>query len=152
MELPKTMILGIAQLDIDHEVLLNQINSFYNINDVDDATIEFKLDQLKVLYDSCSCHFVTEEIMMKKAKYPYVFVHKTEHDKQLIKLKEFIFLFLDTELINKKTFCEVIQSMLYDWIIPHITDYDKLFADFYKNINSMRIPNEYQRKDLERKV
>lgn len=130
MEVEENLLTKIEIIDAEHKEIISLVNQFNSQNSTEDKQVI-----LKNLYDKCSSHFLTEELLMKKIEFPYFLVHKMEHDKQLTTLKTFIFLFLDSIMSEKHSFIDIIQSMVYDWLVPHIKDYDLIFANFYKTRN-----------------
>lgn len=127
MEVEEKLLTGIEVIDNDHQEIITFINEFNSQNCTTNKQVI-----LKNLYDKCSSHFLTEELLMKEVNYPYFLDHKMEHDKQLTTLKTFIFMFFDNVLSERHSFIDIIQSMVYDWVVPHIKNYDLIFANFYK--------------------
>jgi hemerythrin len=102
---------------------------------INDTSID-KNDLIVKIYVKCCEHFIYEEILMQKSKYKYFTEHKLDHDNQLIKLKEFIFLSTEFDLNKSETLASTSSSMILDWVVPHIKSYDMIFANFYKQFLS----------------
>lgn len=131
MEVEENLLTGIEVIDRDHKEIISYVESFC-INEQESFDLDYYLDILKKIYNKCSSHFLTEELLMKEVDYPYLISHKIEHDKQLITIKTFIFMFVDSNLSKKNSLFDIIHDMLYDWLVPHVKQNDIIFANFYK--------------------
>lgn len=133
--LTEDLLTGIPEIDQDHQQLLVDLNAF-------DPQIIFcssKKDQIKVLsnlYVHCAGHFIREEILMREVKYPYTSSHSSIHDEALKTLKTFIFLFYEEQDFKKESTLSSVRDMVQDWIVPHIREEDKIFANYYLSSKS----------------
>jgi hemerythrin len=79
--------LGIAEIDHEHQELIELINEMHG-GLAGDASPEAALGFLGELYAQVSGHFALEEEMMRKAGYDDLEAHKTEHDELLDSIHE----------------------------------------------------------------
>jgi hemerythrin len=117
--------LGIGPLDYEHQDLFERINDLYDgcSRSADRDTVS---DCLGRLHARVSAHFALEEKTMREAKNPHYAEHKAEHDRFLDYVTDAVADFGDQaggEDID--TFARTLR----DWLIEHITTYDRLLIE-----------------------
>jgi hemerythrin len=110
---------GIAGVDYEHEMLIEQVNSVYALID-DQDNKEAVIDGLGDIYGSISAHFALEEQMMKRYGYDQFEQHRTDHERLLDEIREIAEDFEDsTELDNQR-----FKQRLNDWFQMHFKTHD----------------------------
>lgn len=118
--------IGIKNIDDQHQTLFNMVNDIHDaiLHEQGNDVVKRMLNEL-VKY--VIMHFTTEENYMKEHNFPDYSAHKQEHinlAKQIVELlhnvrKEGI-------LSNSAS----IISFLKDWLLNHIVETDRLYADY----------------------
>ncbi len=110
---------GFKGVDFDHEELIRQINSVYELieNQPDRDSV---IDGLGEIYGSISAHFALEEQMMQRHSYDQYTQHRTDHDRLLDEIRDITDEFensvsLDDEKFNQK---------LTNWFQLHFKTHD----------------------------
>ena len=78
---------GIAGVDYEHEALIRQINSVYELIE-DQADRALVIDSLDEIYGSISAHFALEEQMMRRHGYDHYQEHKADHERLLDEIRD----------------------------------------------------------------
>lgn len=117
--------IGIKDIDMQHEKLVNIINQLNKIivNNKSSDKIRMVLTEL---LDYTSYHFKTEEDIMDKIKYPEADRHKFIHKRLLDSVKEFTVKFNAGQPI-----ADDLMIFLKHWLSAHIKHVDRKIADFY---------------------
>lgn len=110
---------GIEGVDFEHESLIRQINSVYEMIG-DQADRELVVDSLGEIYGSISAHFALEENMMQRHQYADYPDHKADHERLLDEIREITDEFesssrLDDDRLTRK---------LGDWFQLHFQTHD----------------------------
>ena len=119
---------GITQFDDEHKKLINMLNTLH------DAMREGKgksilSSLLTDLTTYVSTHFSNEEKFMLANNYPNYTTHRKDHVEFTKKISEY------TSLHEKGLFsANQLSTTLRDWLLTHISDADKKYGDFFKNI------------------
>ncbi|BDU71994.1 bacteriohemerythrin [Mesoterricola silvestris] len=121
-------ITGHGLVDHQHEALFAAINEF-------DLALEAGLapqrmdEMLAFLERYAREHFVTEEFLMVRADYPSLALHKTEHERLLLRVK-FIRELRDQDpsLVPP----EGLGKFLGDWLTNHILTWDLAVFEYLK--------------------
>jgi diguanylate cyclase (GGDEF)-like protein/PAS domain S-box-containing protein/hemerythrin-like metal-binding protein len=115
-------LLGVPEIDTQHQELTRMINK------LNDAVRQIRPTEIIVgLFDEITAyaqlHFETEERMMKQNGYAEAEAHAREHGRLLGEV---------TYLRKKIIAGEELLALQYvkDWLLPHILDMDKPFANF----------------------
>ena len=110
---------GIKGVDYEHEQLIGQINSVYDlIAEQDDRTLV--VDALGEIYGSISAHFALEEQMMRRHNYDHYEQHKTDHEALLDQIREITDEYENTILLDDTKF----KQKLADWFQRHFSTHD----------------------------
>ena len=78
-----------------------------------------------LLYKYTREHFKAEELLMSSVDYPDLPAHKVKHDDLIEKLNNFALESLTCDYDAKK-----LKEFIQEWIIDHILDADKQYAEF----------------------
>ncbi len=110
---------GIRGVDFEHEALIKQINSVYEMieNETDRDTV---IDNLGEIYGSISAHFALEEQMMRRHDYDHYTEHKADHDRLLDDIRDISDEYESTVALDKAAF----QQKLADWFQLHFKTHD----------------------------
>ncbi len=126
IKLDDTLITGIKDIDIQHKLLFDAINSLENNSDPEQ--IWFTLCDVE---EYASVHFKTEENYMIELNYPDIDEHVKEHKVFLKKYKV-----LKDELEKQgasEEFLHKLRSLLVEWIIAHYIDIEVKMAKFLRS-------------------
>jgi hemerythrin len=115
---------GNTTIDAQHSHLIDLFNK-----------VKFKIDNsensigliLEELMDYADYHFKTEEELFTKYNYPKTDEHVIEHKEYIIRVQEFIKLYMKNNI--KK---DAIDNFLIEWIIFHIKNSDQEYAKYFK--------------------
>jgi hemerythrin len=123
---------GIEQIDEQHRALLKMVNNlcFDNRMDEDPSKIFFQMtvhDVMRFL----QYHFLSEEELLERIKYPDIAAHKQQHSNFV---KE-VFDKLDQPGKNQQPVPQNITHRLRNMIITHITLIDKKYATYIHLLN-----------------
>jgi hemerythrin-like metal-binding protein len=110
---------GFKGVDYEHEELIRQINSVYEMIEVR-ASKELVIDSLGEIYGSISAHFALEEQMMQRNDYDHYPQHRADHERLLDEIRDITDEFENsTSLDNAK-----LQQKLTDWFQIHFKTHD----------------------------
>ncbi len=115
----KEFCTGIPDVDYEHEQLIEQINSVFELIDQHTNT-ESIVDCLGDIYGSISAHFALEEQMMKKHGYDQYTEHSTDHERLLDDIRDLTDEFESTSRINDDKF----KLQLNSWFLGHFQTHD----------------------------
>ena len=110
---------GIKGVDFEHEALINQINSIYELV-TNQADKDLVIDSLGDIYGSISAHFALEEQMMVRHHYVNYAQHKADHDRLLDEIRDITEEFEATEQLDDAEF----TRKLGDWFKLHFQTHD----------------------------
>lgn len=124
IQFTKDCVIGVPQIDKEHEYLFELVNSAYNMLGSDDLNrIALAKNILMKLKDYASNHFVHEEEYMTSIHDPELPLQKKEH---AAFITEVDFLIEDTEM-NEDVLGEVL-SFLTRWLYHHILSSDMMIG------------------------
>ena len=126
-EMKNEFLTGIAFIDEEHSKLFELTNRLYEIssNQFIHDKFDYIVDVILELKDYTKYHFKHEEEYMKEINYKKFFSHIVEHNDFVEQLDA-----LDTDsvdLAQEETITKLL-NFLYDWLVNHICDSDKLIA------------------------
>ena len=110
---------GIEGVDHEHEQLIEQINSVYDMIR-GRADREDVVDGLGEIYGSISAHFALEESMMIRHNYADYDQHQTDHERLLDEIREITDEFEATEQLDDAR----LARRLTDWFQLHFKTHD----------------------------
>ena len=118
---------GIPFIDEEHARLFEITNRLYEVSH--DEFIPDKYDYIMTiineLMDYTKYHFTHEEEYMKSINYKKLLSHLVEHKDFVDQLEEMDITSID--LAQDETITKLL-NFLYDWLVHHICDSDKLIA------------------------
>ena len=121
------LILGIADIDEQHDGLFNLFNEFHDT--IQQGKSEVNIESFfSFLKDYVATHFATEENYMEKYAYPEYEFHKSHHEQFIKELEEKQRTFL---LEGQKVKLELIV-WLYFWFNKHVLSIDKVMGEFLR--------------------
>lgn len=126
-EVTNFLNLGIKTVDLQHEKFFRLIEELrvYTANDEKKNFVKNLLDEFEAY---SNYHFVSEERMMKKSKFPLLDSHAEQHEFFRKKIKEFKYAFeYKNEVVD-----EQMLNFLQKWFVLHISEHDKQYADYIK--------------------
>lgn len=119
IEWREEFLLGIPSVDHEHRELIELINELYRSYTAKDSKITV-MDFLGELYARIAAHFALEEKIMQEKGYDQYQEHKTEHEKLLDDICDFM-----DDYDNDTTFPEgVFRDLLELWFVAHFRDKD----------------------------
>lgn len=117
---------NIPEIDQQHQALYDIINQIGDAIDLKHPKTKI-LEHLQKLVDQCRLHFEHEETFMRSMHYKGYHAHKTEHAMLLAETTNIIRNIKNNKVdINPALYLE-----LKHWLIAHITQSDKDYADHY---------------------
>lgn len=123
MEWKDIFSVGYEPIDNQHKKFIEIINKVYNYTEMEKSDI---IKVLKELEEYGKYHFLTEEEILVKTKYPFLEEHKEEHDMFVEKVSSWI---KDIE----KVYDFDLFDFLVDWLTSHILDCDRKYASWIMN-------------------
>ena len=119
IEWRKEFCTGIPGVDFEHEELIKQVNSIYELID-GKAEKENVIDGLGDIYGSISAHFALEEQMMEKHGYDQYKEHQANHEELLDEIRDITDEFEAATVLDDEKF----KQKLNDWFQIHFKTYD----------------------------
>ena len=110
---------GIPGVDFEHEELIKQVNSIYELID-GKADKENVIDGLGDIYGSISAHFALEEQMMEKHGYDQYKEHQANHEELLDDIRDITDEFEAATVLDDEKF----KQKLNDWFQIHFKTFD----------------------------
>lgn len=127
-EMKEEYYIGIKEIDEQHKKLFQIANDTYHL--LNNAYIADKYDNiialLNELRDYTATHFTEEEAYMESIKYKKILSHKVEHQEFLDKINDIEINDLES---NQEGIIMDILNFIYDWLVHHILEKDKLIAE-----------------------
>jgi voltage-gated potassium channel len=124
LEWNESLALGIPEVDQEHRQLIQHVRSFQQslMKGSDKEAVRLLFEQLISYTEN---HFLHEEKLMKKHHYPLLESHHEIHVELTRKVMA-----LNSE--RNLIYSESLFEFLNDWLVHHIMDHDKKFAEFLK--------------------
>lgn len=110
---------GVPGVDFEHQELIKQINSIYELVD-NKADKENVIDSLGDIYGSISAHFALEEQMMEKHNYDHFKEHQADHERLLDDIRDITIEFESAVELDDEKF----KQKLNDWFQIHFGTHD----------------------------
>ncbi len=126
----ESLSVGNDKIDAQHKWLICLINKLHDHMGKDSEGLMNK--SIIDLYNYVITHFEDEDRMMEKSKYSNMAEHKKEHESFIMTLNKLFSRF------NRKEehITESIVAFLVDWFIDHISNTDKKFGEYLKNLQT----------------
>ncbi len=110
---------GIEGVDFEHEALINQINSIYEMV-ANQADKDLLVDSLGEIYGSISAHFALEEQMMLRHDYDHYQQHRADHERLLDDIRDITEEVEASVKLDEADF----QQKLANWFQRHFKTHD----------------------------
>ena len=120
---------GFKGVDYEHEELIRQINSVYELIQ-DPTSKELVLDSLGEIYGSISAHFALEEQLMLRHEYDHYPEHRADHERLLDEIRDITDEFENSTRLDDAK----LQQKLADWFQVHFKTHDSRLHQ----LNAMR--------------
>ena len=111
--------LGIPAVDHEHRELIELINTLFEEYSKKESRTSV-LDFLGELHAGIAAHFALEERIMRERGYDQYLAHKTDHEKLLDEIRDFMDDYEDKDDFPKDYFNELLHS----WFVGHFRDMD----------------------------
>ena len=112
---------GIAEVDDDHQDLVNLINLYYeDLSASPSATAV--VDFLGAIYARISAHFTLEETVMLEIRYDHYEDHRAEHDRLLAEIRGMM-----ADWTRGPGDLETLSRCLNEWFTEHFRNSDARF-------------------------
>ena len=121
---------GNVEIDSEHKVFVRIIQKIENATEMrkNHSYVERLIYELLKYADF---HFYSEETVMMEMNYPDIAMHKKEHQKLLLKLRDMVSIVEHEDY--SRPMIDLIQ-FLTDWFVNHTTTVDKKLADCLENL------------------
>lgn len=127
-EMKDEYYIGIDSIDEQHKKLFQIAEDTYNL--LNNAYIVDKYDHIVALINELreytATHFTEEEAYMESIKYKRFLSHKVQHQEFLDKINEIEINDLEE---NQDSIIMDILNFIYDWLVNHILETDKLIVE-----------------------
>jgi len=128
----ESLSIGIKEIDDDHQELIGYFNRLFAACFAS-AGPSIIADTLAKLVDYTKYHFQREQTLMNKEGYPGFAPHKERHDdfiRTVLKFQE------RAQSESGQSISNDTLEFLQFWIVNHIMESDKAFANYIKLINT----------------
>ena len=115
---------GNFEIDTEHKVFVEIINKIIEAVNLD-LNLSYKEGLYKELIAYAKFHFISEENLMSRYKYPYLEQHKKEHEELIINMNNH-FMTIDPRFVDH----DKLIDFLLKWFINHTTKSDKTLSDY----------------------
>jgi hemerythrin len=119
--------LGLPELDFEHRDLLEQVSALY-AQCAATPQPAIVADCLGRLHARLAAHFALEERTMVEMRNPRFAAHKAEHDRFLEEVTDIVASFDDSAQVVAADI-EAFAHRVRDWIVGHITTYDRQLVE-----------------------
>ncbi|MBF0624337.1 MAG: bacteriohemerythrin [Magnetococcales bacterium] len=127
IHLDDTLLLGVAELDRDHQKLV-EVTNFLLGALLDPRASPMSRDRaLHDLYTFSEHHFRREERLMSAHNYPGTVEHRAVHRQLLTRFRE-----LDQQFADGQTPSEAMGRFIRNWLVEHIQRNDMNFVGFLR--------------------
>jgi hemerythrin len=116
--------LGHDAIDGHHRKMIEAANLLYAAHRA--GTREEILSHLQTLIATSAEHFVFEEDLMTRMKYPKALVHTEHHGEVLAELNRFF----DRAIAQNLRDTDRVLAFLRDWLTNHLVTFDRDFVQF----------------------
>jgi hemerythrin len=121
---------GVANLDADHKKLVELLNRVFvaAYAGVEEEVLEGVLAEVAAYTKE---HFAREEAHLAQRFYPDLPAHKAEHDRLTAELAKISKRALDE---REQGLSAEVSEFLRRWLVDHILDRDRAYAEFLKKL------------------
>lgn len=124
-----TYLVGVPQLDKDHEVIFEELEKLYNLLK-EGGSQEDMLEQALLVRKEARLHFAGEEALMEWLGYHEIDLHIAEHKILMEHINGFIDEIRDGIIPSEND----LQAFVEDWLYRHIRDEDMQYARMVEQI------------------
>jgi hemerythrin len=110
---------GIADVDHEHQEIINLINNLHDAMSGENATISV-MDFLGEIYSHVSAHFALEEKIMRSHKYDQYTEHKADHERLLDELRDIMDDYEENAYFSDEEFAGQVER----WFTDHFKTKD----------------------------
>lgn len=129
-----SFLIGIAELDHEHKVLIDDINRLHQ--ELEQQSDKSEIEKcLGEIFSRMQAHFALEEQVMKEHEYRFYDEHKREHDELLDAYTEHMVRFLNA---SSQISIQPIEDRLTHWVIHHIVTSDKMMSLMVQDKQSLK--------------
>jgi len=114
--------LGIEEVDLEHQELVELINQSYN-EAIEKGSAMAVMDSLGEIFSKISAHFALEEKVMRELNYDQYEEHKEDHERLLDSIRD---LMEDVSGLDEEEF----GKQLKDWFVSHFSTKDARMHKF----------------------
>jgi hemerythrin-like metal-binding protein len=118
-------LIGRADVDHEHRELIELINELYK-NYQDGASKTTMMDFLGEIYAKIAAHFALEEKIMRELNYDLYMDHKTDHEKLLDDICDFMDNVDNEEIFKEGEFGDLLER----WFVEHFRTRDSKLHKF----------------------
>jgi len=121
----RALSLGLPDIDAQHHWLVDTMNTLHTelaSHEPDRSTVGHVLEGLM---DYTVNHFVGEEVLFERHRYPHAHAHKALHDQFTQRVMHML-----TEHEQGRALGGEVVTMLKEWLVQHIMGADKAYAPF----------------------
>lgn len=124
-----TYLVGVPQLDKDHEVIFEELEKLYYLLK-EGGLHEDMLEQALLVRKEARLHFAGEEALMEWLGYHEIDLHIAEHKMLMDQINSLLDEIREGLLPSEKE----LQSFVEDWLYRHIRDEDMQYARMVEQI------------------
>ena len=127
IEWDEKYVLGIPLIDRQNRDFVQVLNKLYSVSGAVREIME--QDFIKAANEAITCvryNFWNEEKLMFLTEFSQQPIHKKDHEFIIDKILSFI----DCYIQGKRMDSDEFVKLLKNWVLAHITDMDRVFADF----------------------
>lgn len=119
---------GNYEIDVEHKLFVRIIQKFADAisKKADNYYIERLVNEL---LKYAEFHFYSEETIMLEIEYPYIMLHKQEHEKLLEQMRNLVMVVEMDEDNIYETDC---IDFLHNWFVSHTVIQDRKLAQYIK--------------------
>lgn len=124
----KELEIGIAEIDEQHQWLVNLTNQLHETMSACEPDNERIGDILEQLIDYTMNHFIVEEELFERLGYPETDAHKAQHNVFCQKIMELLGRHDSGETVGVETL-----DLLKNWLLHHICKVDKAYVEHFRS-------------------
>lgn len=124
-----TYLVGVPQLDKDHEVIFEELEKLYYLLK-EGGSQEDMLEQALLVRKEARLHFAGEEALMEWLGYHEIDLHIAEHKMLMEQINSLLDEIREGLIPSEKE----LQSFVEDWLYRHIRDEDMQYARMVEQI------------------
>ncbi|PTD95060.1 bacteriohemerythrin [Pseudothauera lacus] len=119
--------LGAGEIDGQHRWLVDQTNALHDELSGPAPRREVIGELLEGLADYTQNHFIAEEVLFERHRYPETAAHKAQHDAFTTRVIKLLMRFEQGETVDTE-----VLDLLRDWLTNHICKVDRAYVDYLR--------------------